>query len=157
MVALGVERFVIRMNNRKVLNGLLEKYDLMDKSTLVLRSLDKLPKIGREKVIAEMVSVAETTEDQANKILALAEIAGDWESVLQQLTELVAGSETGEQGVSQLRDVMSGALAAGVLPERLELDVSIARGLDYYTGTIVETFLGAVSYTHLTLPTICSV
>lgn len=142
MVALGIERFVIRMNNRKVLNGLLEKYDLLDKSTLVLRSLDKLPKIGREKVVAEMVSVAETTEDQANKILTLSEIDGDWESVLQQLTELVSGSETGEQGVSQLRDVMSGALAAGVSAERLELDVSIARGLDYYTGTIVETFLG---------------
>ena len=141
MVALGVERFVIRVNNRKVLNGLLEKYDLLDKSTLVLRSLDKLPKIGRDKVIAEMVAVAETTQDQAHHILALSEIDGSWESVLAQLTELVSGSDTGEQGVAQLRDVMAGAMAAGVSPERLELDVSIARGLDYYTGTIVETFL----------------
>ena len=142
MLALGIERFAIRMNNRKVLNGLLEKYDLLEMSTLVLRALDKLPKIGREKVIAEMVSVAGATSSQADKVLAMAEMTGGWVSVLGQLGDLVSGSETGEQGVDQLRQVMSGALAAGVSPDRLQLDVSIARGLDYYTGTIVETFLG---------------
>ncbi len=142
MLALGIERFVIRLNNRQVLNGLLEKHQLREQSTLILRSLDKLPKIGHDKVLAEMVSVAGASNEQADNILALAEMTGSWESVLDRLSELVAGSETGERGVDQLRQVMAGALAAGVSPQRLELDVSIARGLDYYTGTIVETFLG---------------
>ncbi len=142
MLALGIERFVIRLNNRQVLNGLLDKHQLQEQSTLILRSLDKLPKIGRDKVIAEMVSVAGASSEQAANILALAEIKGNWESVLGRLSELVAGSEAGERGVDQLRQVMTGALAVGISPQRLELDVSIARGLDYYTGTIVETFLG---------------
>ncbi len=141
MLALEIERFIIRVNNRQVLNGLLEKHQLEAQSTLILRALDKLPKIGRDKVIAEMVSVAGANEKQAEQVLTMAELTGSWESVLAQLSELVAGSDTGKQGVEQLREVMSGALAAGVAPQRLELDVSIARGLDYYTGTIVETFL----------------
>ncbi len=141
MLALGIERFVVRMNNRKVLNGLLEKQHLLDRSTQVLRALDKLPKIGRDQVAAEMTDVAHMSDDQIACVLALTDLSGDWESVLSQLSELVAGNATGEQGVGQLRDVMSGALAAGLPPHHLELDVSIARGLDYYTGTIVETFL----------------
>ena len=142
MVALGIKSFVVRVNNRKVLNGLLEKHGLLEKSTLLLRALDKLPKIGRQKVLAEMMSVAGASRDQADQVLAMAEVTGDWESVLARLQELVTGSPTGELGIDQLRQVMTGALAAGVTADRLQLDVSIARGLDYYTGTIVETFLG---------------
>ncbi|MDG2380658.1 MAG: histidine--tRNA ligase [Pirellulaceae bacterium] len=139
--AIGMDGFQIRFNNRKVLSGLLAKLDLSDQSTAVLRALDKLPKIGHDKVVAEMRSVAGTTEQQANEILSLAQLEGSNEQILSQLEPLVAGNEEGESGVAALRQVVEGASAAGVAAEKLRVDVSIARGLDYYTGTVVETFL----------------
>ncbi len=142
MLAIGIEKFTIRINNRRILNGLLEKQGLLENSTLVLRALDKLPKIGAEKVAEEMVSAAGATADQANELLKLSELSGTHDDVLTQLKPLVAGSETGESGLENLSSVLAGAAAAGISQERLELDVSIARGLDYYTGMIVETFLG---------------
>lgn len=142
MRAIGFERFTIRMNNRQVLNGLLEKFELADKSTAMLRALDKLPKIGREKVAEEMAATASTTAEQADAVLQLAELNGDNDDVLRRLEPLVSGSEKGEAGVARLADILRGVAAAGVSAERLQIDVSIARGLDYYTGAIFETFLG---------------
>lgn len=141
MLAIGVDQFTIRINNRKILNGLLEKQGLSEQSTLVLRALDKLPKIGAEKVAAEMISSAGASEAQAGELLKLAQLTGTYEEVFGQLDKLLEGSEIGAEGIANLRSVTTGAAAAGVTPERLELDVSIARGLDYYTGMIVETFL----------------
>ncbi len=144
MSAIGFEDFAIHVNNRQVLNGLLEKFDLLAQSTPILRALDKLAKIGAEKVADEMQRQAGTSPAQAAEILKLAELGGDNDSILSQLDVLVAGSELGQAGVQNLRDVVAGVQAAGVAPERLQLDVSIARGLDYYTGVVVETFLGAL-------------
>jgi len=127
--------FTIRVNNREVLSGLLEKQGLLDQSTLVLRALDKLPKIGAEEVAKEMAGLGLNTE-QAASVLALADCNN-----LDDLAPLVAGNERGEAGVARLRQIIDGAIAGGVAPERLQLDVSIARGLDYYTGVIIETFL----------------
>lgn len=141
MVALGFSGFTIRVNNRQVLNGLLDKLELADKSTSLLRALDKLAKIGREAVAKEMCEQAGTSEEQANQVLCLAEVSGSSDAILKQLDGLVAGSERGEAGVAHLREVLAGAEAGGVPSDRLVLDVSIARGLDYYTGTIFETFL----------------
>jgi histidyl-tRNA synthetase len=141
LLAIGIEAFTIRVNNRQVLNGLLEKIGLQDKSALILRALDKLGKIGPEKVAAEMVDAAGATDSQAQQVLKLSQLTGDSQSILADLKELVAGSETGMAGVDRLHALVQGASAAGVPVERLQLDVSIARGLDYYTGTIVETFL----------------
>lgn len=148
--AIGFEKFTIRMNNRMVLTGLLTKLGLVEKSTSILRALDKLPKIGREKVAEEMVTAAETSPEQAEQVLRLAELSGSSDSVLSQLDVLVAGSELGEAGVQRLREILQGTAAGGIPEEKLQLDVSIARGLDYYTGAIFETFLGD-------LPTIGSV
>lgn len=148
--ATGFERFTIRVNNRMVLNGLLEKQGLVDKSTQILRALDKLLKIGRAKVADEMVSAAGATEAQADEVLKLAELDGANSAILAELEPLVAGNETGEAGVQRLREVLAGIAAAGVDEARVRLDVSIARGLDYYTGVIFETFLDD-------LPTIGSV
>ena len=139
--AIGFDKFSIRVNNRQILNGLLEKLDLLDKSTEVLRALDKLAKIGREKVAAEMMETAGTSEQQANEVLQLAAVTGSNDEILQQVIPLVAGSETGEAGLSQLRDLLAAVSAAGVSDNNISVDVSIARGLDYYTGTIFETFL----------------
>ncbi|MDA1050558.1 MAG: histidine--tRNA ligase [Planctomycetota bacterium] len=148
--AIGFSKFTIRINNRMVLNGLLDKLGLADKSTELLRSLDKLAKIGRDKVAAEMIAASGATAAQADEVLKLSELAGSNADILQQLGPLVAGSETGEEGVGRLGEVLAGIAAAGIDDARLLLDVSIARGLDYYTGVIFETFLDD-------LPTIGSV
>lgn len=150
MQTIGFSAFTIRVNNRMVLNGLLEKLDLRDKSTAILRALDKLAKIGAEKVADEMVAVAGATPEQAGQVLHLAELSGPNDQVLSELGSLVAGSEIGEKGVDRLSQILSGVKAAGVADDRMVLDVSIARGLDYYTGVIFETFLND-------LPTIGSV
>jgi histidyl-tRNA synthetase len=141
MLAIGIEDFQIRINNRKILTGLLQKSGLAEKSVEVLRALDKLAKIGREKVAAEMVATAGATEQQADEVLSLTDLTGDTASILANLSKLVEGSDTGAEGVDRLTEVMRCAAAVGVPAKRLQLDVSIARGLDYYTGTIVETFL----------------
>ena len=141
MRAIGFDNFSIRINNRKVLNGLLEKSGLAEHSVSVLRALDKLPKIGREKVHAEMSNVTDAANEQIDQILQLAEISGDRDSVLSQLDTVCSGSELAEEGLQQLRDVSAAADAVGIENRNLQIDVSIARGLDYYTGTIYETFL----------------
>lgn len=148
--ALGMPDIVIRINNRLVLNGLLAKLELGDRAADVLRALDKLGKVGPEKVAAELVERAGATPDQAAAVLRMAGLTGTNAEILQELRTSVAGNERGEQGVDQLADLLAAVVAAGVAPERVALDVSIARGLDYYTGTIFETFLDR-------LPTIGSV
>jgi histidyl-tRNA synthetase len=144
MRAIGFEGFTIRLNNRKVLSGLLERLDLADKATPILRALDKLAKIGPDEVADEMKTTAGATDPQAREVLRLATIEGTSDAVLGQLDPLVAGSETGQTGVALLREVLAGVRAAGVAERCVELDVSIARGLDYYTGTVFETFLDAL-------------
>ncbi len=141
MLAVGIDGFQIRINNRKVLSGLLEKCGLADKSVEMLRALDKLGKIGRDKVAAEMMATANATAQQADDVLKLTDLTGSSEEILSSLSTLVDGNEIGGEGVERLREVIKCAEAAGVPRDRLVLDVSIARGLDYYTGTIVETFL----------------
>lgn len=150
MRALGFSNFTIRVNNRQVLSGLLAKLNLAEKSVPILRALDKLGKIGREAVAAEMMTAAEATAEQAEQVLKLAELSGDNDAKLSQLSTLLSGNALGEEGIERLRQILRGANASGVAEAKLELDVSIARGLDYYTGAIFETFLGD-------LPTIGSV
>ena len=100
--ALGIREFTIRVNNRQVLTGLLEAFDLADQATHVLRALDKLDKIGRQKVADEMMQTAGTSAEQANRVLALAEIEGTNDEILLALERLAAGSEKAEAGVQQL-------------------------------------------------------
>ena len=139
--AIGFERFTIHVNNRQVLNGLLEKQGLAEQATPVLRSLDKLAKIGEDKVVAEMIATAGTTEQQARSVLALAALEGTNEEIIEHLKPIVSGNELGEEGVHRLEQILQGMQSGGVVADRIKLDVSIARGLDYYTGAIFETFL----------------
>lgn len=141
MRAIGFNDFSIRVNNRRVLTGLLERFDLAASSGAILRSLDKLAKIGRDAVAAEMQAAAGLTAEQADRVLQLAGLEGTNDAILQQLDRLVEGSPTGAQGVAELRDLTAAVAAAGVPAQRLQIDVSIARGLDYYTGAVFETFL----------------
>jgi histidyl-tRNA synthetase len=144
MRAIGFDDFTIRINNRQVLTGLLERLSLGGQSVPILRALDKLGKVGADQVAAEMCEKAGASDAQAREVLRLAELRGSNDAILLALEPLVSGSEIGQAGVARLRDVLAGARAAGVPDSRLALDVAIARGLDYYTGTIYETFLGAL-------------
>ncbi|HVL13914.1 MAG TPA: HisS family protein, partial [Gemmata sp.] len=106
-------------------------------------SLDKLPKIGREKVIEEMVKEAAVSAEQAGAVLDLAETTGTNDEVLDRV-EAFFGSTPNDKaadGIRRLRELLAVAKAAGVPDGRIKIDLSITRGLDYYTGTIYETFL----------------
>lgn len=149
-VEIGIEQFQLRINNRQVLTGLLEKLNLSDKTVPVLRSLDKLDKIGPAAVLSEMQLTSGIPESVASEVLKLADVKGSTQTILSQIGELVRGNDRGESGVDRLSQVCSALKSCGVSEDRYRLDVSIARGLDYYTGIIFETTL-------LELPSIGSV
>jgi histidyl-tRNA synthetase len=140
LVALGIRDFTIHVNNRLVLTGMLERFGLAQSATSVLRSLDKLSKIGRDKVAAELIASG-TTPAQADSVLRLSEIEGSNDAVLAELEKLVCDNPAGQSGVGKLAELISAVAAAGIDPARVRLAPSIARGLDYYTGTVFETFL----------------
>ncbi len=135
------DKFTIHMNSRKILNGALEKIGLSDKAVPVLRALDKLAKIGVDAVIAEMAQTAGASEEQARTILDVASAKGSNDEILASLEKLLEGNELGLSGVADLRTILETTKAAGIPEKRYTIDVSIARGLDYYTGTIFESFL----------------
>ena len=139
--ALGFERFQIRVNNRKLLNGLLESLGLSERSAAILRVLDKLPKAGEAKVREELVSALAVEAARADEVIRIASITGTNAAILAELAPLARGDK-GQQGLAELTELLRCVEAAGVPSERVQLDPSIARGLDYYTGTIFETFLG---------------
>ncbi|MEY2725874.1 MAG: Histidine--tRNA ligase [Planctomycetota bacterium] len=139
---IGIQRFTIRVNNRKVLNGLLEICGLKDQAVAILRCLDKLDKIGRDAVQTEMQERAGIPADAASRVLDLAQLKGDPDQILLALDPMLAGSETGQQGLQHLQELFRCIAPCGWPKDRVSLDVSIARGLDYYTGTIYETILG---------------
>jgi histidyl-tRNA synthetase len=141
MCALDIPRFTIRLNNRLILNGLLEEVGLAGKTAPLLIALDKLPKIGRDAVAAEMAEKAGVSAEQADRVLALAEVRGSNAEVLDWLRRQYGTNARAAEGIGRLSELLEVARAAGVPEERLALDLSIARGLDYYTGIIYETFL----------------
>ena len=141
LAAIGVGEFTIHANNRQVLTGLLERLELMDSQVAILRALDQLAKIGPDKVAAEMVAQAGASETQAREVLKLAEISGDNDSILEQLRPLVEASEIGRAGLDRLGELCAAMSAVDVPAQRFAIDVSIARGLDYYTGCVFETLL----------------
>ncbi len=142
MDRIGFSSFTIRINNRLILNGLLEQLELSDQTTGILRALDKLPKVGAEAVKSEMQEAVGTTAEQAQAVLDLAGLKGSPPEMLSELDRMLKGNSAGEKGVANLQELFTACKTAGIAEDRLALDVSIARGLDYYTGTIYETFLG---------------
>lgn len=139
--ALDISEFTVHFNNRDLLNGLLEKLGLEAEAPAVLRSLDKLPKIGAAGVRAELEAGTSASPGQVDEILALADLAGSNDEVLAMLPAIVGESATAVSGLDAITKVLEGVRAAGVPEDRVKLDVSIARGLAYYTGTVFETFL----------------
>ena len=141
LVALGFDRFEIRVNHRFILSGLLGQLGLGEQTACLLRSLDKLPKIGADAVRQEMQTGVGVTVEQANAIIALAETRGSNAEILAQLDARFADNEAARKGVANLREMVEVFRTAGVPEQRLRVDLSICRGLDYYTGTVYETFL----------------
>ncbi|GAB3178035.1 histidine--tRNA ligase [Nesterenkonia halophila] len=130
--------FRLRLNNRKLSEGFYRSIGLED-TAAVLRAIDKLEKIGPEKVAAELAETAGATEEQAAKALKLAQIRTEDTSFVEQVRALGGEHELLEEGLTELTEVV-GELERRV-PGRVVADLSIARGLDYYTGTVCETVL----------------
>ncbi len=140
--ALGLRRFQIRVNNRKILNGFYAMLGLTEKSGDIMRTVDKLDKIGPEKVRALLTGEdIGISAERAEEILRFIAIRGSNAEVLAALDGYQGRSEVFDQGLAELKTV-TGSLAAFGVPEgNFAVDLTIARGLDYYTGTVYETTL----------------
>ena len=151
--ALGLRRFQIRVNNRKLLSGFYAMLGLSDRAGDIMRTVDKLPKIGEEKV-KELLTGEEAglTEEQADEILKFISITGSNQEVLNALEEYKGRDGTFDLGLEELNTVVKYLGAFGVPEENFAVDLTIARGLDYYTGTVYETFMTE----HPEIGSICS-
>ena len=138
----GLKRFQIRVNNRKILNGFYAMMNLSEKSGEIMRTVDKLDKIGPEKVKAILMGEeCGLTEAQADEILKFIAITGTNAQVIQALEGYAGRNEIFDMGLDELKAVTANLSAFGVPEENFAVDLTIARGLDYYTGTVYETTL----------------
>ena len=148
---LGLHDFTIRLNNRKVLNGLFEMYGLSGIATDVMRVIDKLEKIGEESVKAEL-SEMNVPAEASDELLALLTFKGSNSEILEKLKGFAGRSEKLDLGVQELSEVVYYMDKFGVPQENYRVDLTIARGLDYYTGTVYETTFNR----HPEIGSICS-
>ena len=136
----GFDNFTIRINNRKILNGLFAELELEDKSVEIMRIIDKLEKIGRDNV-KKCLQDLNIEDDKIEKILNFIEIDGTTDEKLQKLENLNFTNELFLEGLNDLKEVVKYVRLFGVPDTNFKVDLTIARGLDYYTGTVYETFL----------------
>ena len=148
---LGFDKFTICINNRKLLNGLFSSLDLVEKSVDILRIIDKIEKIGKEQVIKELQQI-EIDNEKIETIMKFIEITGNVDETLNLLEQLKIQDETFNTGLYELTEVVKNVRIFGVPDENFKIDLTIARGLDYYTGTVYETFLDE----YKSLGSICS-
>ena len=137
----GLTRFQIRVNNRKILTGFYAMEGLSEKSGEIMRTVDKLDKIGADKVKAILLDDCGLTDAQAEDILTFIAITGTNSQVLAALEGYAGRNEVFDQGLAELKAVTENLGAFGVPEENFAVDLTIARGLDYYTGTVYETTL----------------
>ncbi len=137
----GLSRFQIRVNNRKILNGFYAMLGLSEQSGPIMRTVDKLDKIGLEKVREILVDDCGLTGEQADEILKFISIQGSNAQVIAALDGYAGRDETFDLGLAELKAVTANLAAFGVPEENFAVDLTIARGLDYYTGTVYETTL----------------
>ena len=148
---LGFGEFTICINNRKILNGLFESLNLSEESSDILRIIDKIEKIGKEAVIEELQKL-NIEQEKIDKIMNFIAIDGSNDEKLKALTELGIVSEKFEKGLEELTEVVKYMRIFGIPEQNFKIDLTIARGLDYYTGTVYETFLNE----YKNLGSICS-
>ncbi len=137
---IGFEDFTICINNRKILNGLFESINQKENSTDILRAIDKIDKIGKEAVIEELQQL-NVTKDGIEQIMNFIAIDGNNDEKILKLKELNISNEVFQSGVEELTQVVKYIRIFGVPDTNFKIDLTIARGLDYYTGTVYETFL----------------
>ena len=149
--ALGLKRFKIRVNNRKILTGFYDMQGLAEQSGEIMRIVDKLDKIGPEKVRALLIEegISDTT---AGEILSFIAITGSNQEVLTALNAYRGRNDVFDCGLEELSAVVTALAAFGVPEDHFAVDLTIARGLDYYTGTVYET----VMLDHPEIGSICS-
>ncbi len=139
--SLGLKRFQIRVNNRKILNGFYAMLGLTEVSGEIMRTVDKLDKIGPEKVRALLVENPDISDSDADEILKFIAITGTNTEVLEKLEGYRGRNQVFDEGLSELETVVKYLAAFGVPEDSFAVDLTIARGLDYYTGTVYETTL----------------
>ena len=137
---LGFEKFTIHINNRKILNGIFDEIGSTEKATEILRIIDKIEKIGAEKVKEELKELG-LQDKEIETIMNFIEIKGSNSDKINTLKSLEINSEIFKKGLEELEQVINYIKVLGVPENNFEIDLTIARGLDYYTGTVYETFL----------------
>ena len=137
---LGFDEFTIKINNRKILNGLYESINQTEKSVDIMRIIDKIDKIGDQAVIEELEKI-EVPKESINKIMQFIKIDGTTDEKLKKLQTLGIENDTYKMGVEVLGEIVKYIRLFGIEDKNFVIDLSIARGLDYYTGTVYETFL----------------
>lgn len=137
---LGFDDFTIRINNRKILNGLFESLEQKENSAEILRIIDKIEKIGEQAVIEELQKI-DVKQESINKIMSFIKIDGTTDEKLYKLAELRIENQTFKQGLDELTQVVKYIRMFEIPEKNFKVDLTIARGLDYYTGTVYETFL----------------
>ncbi|OBX22245.1 MULTISPECIES: histidine--tRNA ligase [Bizionia] len=135
--ALKLEGVTIKINNRKILSGIAEVIGASDKLIDFTVALDKLDKIGEEKVKAEMLEKG-ISQDGIDKLEPLFTLSGDFNSQIEQLKTILSASEAGRKGLDELAFIDKAISELGLQSAKLQLDVTLARGLNYYTGAIYE-------------------
>ena len=137
---LGFDDFTICINNRKILNGLFESLGQKENATQILRIIDKIDKIGKEAVIEELGKI-KIPDEQIEKVMSYITIEGTSNEKIKKLEDLGINNVVYETGVEELKEVIKNIRLFGVPDSNFKVDLTIARGLDYYTGTVYETFL----------------
>ena len=137
---LGFDDFTICMNNRKILNGLFESLEQKENSVEILRIIDKIEKIGKDAVIEELQKI-NISRDSIEKIIDFIQINGATDEKIKRLQNLNIENETFKIGLEELTQVIKYVRSFGIPEQNFKVDLTIARGLDYYTGTVYETFL----------------
>ena len=148
---LGLDNFTIRINNRKILNGIFEEIDAKESSVDIMRVIDKIDKTGEDNVKLELKNL-QISDENIGKIIEFIRINGTTDEKLNALESLNISNQTYKEGVQELKEVIKYIRAFNVPEDYFTVDVSIARGLDYYTGTVYETFLND----HKEIGSICS-
>jgi histidyl-tRNA synthetase len=137
---IGFDNFTIRINNRKILNGLFAELELEKDSVEIMRIIDKLEKIGTDNVV-KCLQDLNIEKTKIDKILDFIQIEGSTDEKLEKLSELNFTNELFLEGLNELKEVVKYVRLFGVPDANFKVDLTIARGLDYYTGTVYETFL----------------
>lgn len=137
---LNIGDFIIRINNRKILTGFFNSLELNSKVTDILRIIDKIEKIGEDEVKSEL-SLLDIDSDKVSKIIEFIRISGDAFTKIDSLKNLGITDEVYNEGVNELETVINNIKARGLDSNFYDVDLTIARGLDYYTGTVYETIL----------------